>query len=81
MVAAPDTARSRRLVVLTDLAAQEAETDASGVFWRDQGLVFTSAVGGPIEPGNLLPRSFRPLPDRPGCLTSASTTSGTRWRP
>jgi integrase len=69
----PKTARSRRLVVLSSLAVealrrrqrrQVDERSLSGSLWLDRGLVFTSAVGGPIEPGNLLRRSFWPLLDR-----------------
>ncbi len=34
--------------------------------WQERDLVFTSAIGGPIEPGNLLRRSFWPLLARAG---------------
>lgn len=74
-IAEPKTARSRRLVALTDLAVaalarrqeiQTAEAERVGGLWKNLDLVFTSAVGGPIEPGNLLRRSFWPLLDRAG---------------
>jgi integrase len=39
-------------------AAQEADRQELGVAWRDNGLVFTTKTGRPIEPRNLV-RSFR----------------------
>jgi integrase len=33
--------------------AQLAERLAAGDLWRDSGLVFTTALGGPVEPYNL----------------------------
>lgn len=61
----PKTDRSRRTVPVPDptLAAlrrhrrtQAAEQLASGERWKDQGLVFASTIGTPIEPGNLSAR-------------------------
>ncbi len=38
----------------------------AGIAWQTTDLVFTTAVGTPIERGNILRRSFRPLLDRAG---------------
>lgn len=69
----PKTSRSRRLVVLPEVAAaalkrhrvaqSEAKLRAANL-WRENGLVFTTSVGTPLEPGNVLRRSYRPLLDR-----------------
>ena len=34
---------------------------AAGLAWSEQGWVFCNAVGKPIEVGNMIRRSFRPL--------------------
>jgi integrase len=74
-ISEPKTVRSRRLIVLSEVAVtalyrrrsrQLDERALAGQSWQEHGLVFTSAVGGPIEPGNLLRRSFWPLLDRAG---------------
>ena len=74
-ISEPKTARSRRLVALSTLAVdalrrrqalQVDERSLAGSMWEERDLVFTSAVGGPIEPGNLLRRSFWPLLERAG---------------
>jgi integrase len=44
---------------------QEAEEDAAGERWTDSGLVFTTAIGTPIEPRNLN-RHFNELCDAAG---------------
>ncbi|MGP3634107.1 tyrosine-type recombinase/integrase [Streptomyces sp. 24-1644] len=45
--------------------AQEAEREAAAEGWKDNGLVFTTPTGGPIDPANLN-RSYRALLDRAG---------------
>lgn len=66
----PKTPRSRRQVSLTPTAidalrrhhAQQAEERLKlGSAWFDMNLVFANEVGRPIEPPNLLRRSFYPL--------------------
>lgn len=44
---------------------QEGEREAAAEDWRDNGLVFSTPTGGPIDPANLN-RSFRALLDRAG---------------
>ncbi|GLY88165.1 hypothetical protein Airi02_060940 [Actinoallomurus iriomotensis] len=44
---------------------QEAEEDAAGERWTDSGLVFTTAIGTPIEPRSLN-RHFNALCDAAG---------------
>jgi integrase len=39
---------------------------AAGPAWTDHGYVFANSVGGPLEPGNLMRRSFWPRLDRAG---------------
>jgi integrase len=34
--------------------------------WRDPGLVFASTIGTPLDPSNLVDRSFKPLLGRAG---------------
>ena len=69
------TARSRRAVSLPAIAVaalrrrralQAEERLASGPSWTEHDLVFATAVGSLIEPGNLLRRSFVPLLNRAG---------------
>lgn len=57
----PKTAKSRRTVMLTDRALSALRTHrqhqledrlALGPAWEDQDLVFTSEIGGPMDPGN-----------------------------
>jgi integrase len=71
----PKTGRSRRRILLTPTAiaalrrhqgAQAAERLAAADWWQDQGLVFCSELGTPLEPGNMLRRSFHPLLHRAG---------------
>lgn len=47
-------------------AAQNGERLKAGSLWKDDGLVFTSTVGTPVDVGNLTYRSFRPLLKRAG---------------
>jgi integrase len=69
-IESPKTAGSRRKVSLSTSAvdalkrhkvSQNAERLRLGGLWEDMGLVFANEVGRPIEAGNLLRRSFRPL--------------------
>ena len=70
----PKTRSSRRTVPLPEpcLVAlrqhrrrQARERLALGAGWTDSGLVFTTALGTPVEPGNLR-RSWYPLRERAG---------------
>ena len=64
------SARSRRTVTLSE-TAQEAlrehltrqlgEIDHVGSLWQENGLVFASQIGTPLNRHNLTQRSFRPL--------------------
>lgn len=66
----PKTPKSRRSVKLTAIAAealrahlsrQLKEIDQTGSLYKDQGLVFATAAGTPLNPTNLRQRSFGPL--------------------
>lgn len=66
----PKTARSRRLVVLSELGADALRRHRAmqaerrlrrGDEWQDNDLVFPNALGKPMNPPNLLIRSLRPL--------------------
>ena len=66
----PKTKKSRRIVRLTPRAvealrrhrAKQAEEKLkAGNLYQNQGLVFTTGCGTPINPSNLLRRSFAPL--------------------
>jgi integrase len=69
----PKTPRSRRLVMLGEEATealwrhrsrQQEERVHAGSAWADIDLVFTNAVGRPLNPGNVRDRSFEPLLER-----------------
>ena len=71
----PKTDRSRRQVSLTPTAVealrrhrvrQVAERLRSGSSWDDLDLVFPNEIGRPVEPGNLLRRSYWPLLEQAG---------------
>jgi integrase len=70
----PKTTSSRRRVVLARIAVgalrshrvAQAERQLGALYWEDLDLVFTNEIGRPIEPGNLLRRSYWPLLDRAG---------------
>jgi integrase len=73
--AGPKTERSRRPVVLTEVAAaalrrhraaQAAERIRAGAAWQNGDLVFANTVGGPLNQSNLRLRSFHPLLKRAG---------------
>ncbi len=72
---APKTSKSRRNVRLTSGAMdtlvrhyqrQLEKREQLGGLWQDQGLVFASRVGTPINRHNLLRRSFKPLLEKAG---------------
>lgn len=71
----PKTARSRRLVKLTQTAvgalrrhraAQQMEARVAGDAWEGEDFVFTNEVGRPLDPSNFLRRCFYPLLERAG---------------
>jgi integrase len=71
----PKTKRSRRSIRLTaqamevlksHLNRQLREIEILGDRYQDQGLVFTTDTGAPINPSNLRQRSFAPLLKRAG---------------
>ncbi len=71
----PKTKRSRRTVPLTreatealsrHLERQLREIQEAGDLYDDQGLVFTTEAGTPINPSNLRQRSFAPLLKKAG---------------
>jgi integrase len=71
----PKTKRSRRTVKLTRTAAealrghlsrQMDQIDRLGDLYRDQGLVFTSDSGGPLNPSNVRNRNLRRLTSKAG---------------
>lgn len=72
----PKTARGRRGVTLPAFAVaalrehrrrQLEERLRAGSEWADIGLVFTNLFGRPLEPGNVVRRSFVPLLAQAGC--------------
>lgn len=71
----PKTKKSRRTIRLTDaavralrehLARQIGYLERLGDLYRDEGLVFASEVGTPLNPSNLRRRSFAALLKRAG---------------
>ncbi len=72
---APKTAKSRRSVRLTETALeglrrhlerQLGEIDRAGSLWRENGLIFATEAGTPLNRQNLGRRSFKPLLKRAG---------------
>ncbi len=70
VISEPKTARSRRSIPLAPLTLealqrhrlrQYEQRQEAGPLWDEQDLVFCNSVGRPIEVGNMLRRSFRPL--------------------
>ncbi len=68
--AQPKTKTSMRRIPLTSVAVDaltrharghERQRDIAGTEWVDSGFVFTNERGGPMEPRNLIARSFTPL--------------------
>jgi hypothetical protein len=55
---------------------QLEEKVRAGVGWQDNGLVFTTSKGTPLEAQNVVSRSFKPLLGR-DCPLAGSTTRGT----
>ncbi len=71
----PKTKRSRRTVKLTGAATEALRThlerqmedmDRLGDLYRDQGLVFTSDSGAPLNPSNIRNRNLRRLTGKAG---------------
>jgi integrase len=71
----PKTKHGRRSIALppdavealqSHLTHQEAERQRLGSAWRDEGLVFASEVGGPIEATNMMRGSFHRVVKRSG---------------
>ena len=71
----PKTRKSRRTIPLTPhavealrrhLERQLAQIEAGGDLYEDQGLVFTTEAGTPINPSNLRQRSLAPLLKKAG---------------
>ncbi len=96
MFGEPKTKKSRRSICLTPQAVealrahlkrQLRDMEVLGDRYRDQGLVFTTDTGVPINPSNLRQRSFAPLLKQAGlphmrfhdlrhtCAMLASTSS------
>jgi len=74
-LATPKTKGSRRRVSLTGVAAealkghlerQLAEIDRAGSLWQENGLVFASETGAPLDRRYLTSRRFKPLLKRAG---------------
>ncbi len=74
----PKSAKSRRRIHLSQLAIEALKRHrirqnearlAAGPAWSEQGWVFCNAVGRPIEVGNMIRRSFRPLLAKAGLPT------------
>jgi integrase len=70
IVSEPKTAKSRRKIHLTQLAIEALKHHrirqnearlAAGPAWDEQGWVFCNTLGRPLEAGNMLRRSFRPI--------------------
>jgi integrase len=71
----PKTKKSRRSIRLTlqavdalraHLERQLRDMEILGDHYQDQGLIFTTDTGAPINPSNLRQRSFKPLLKRAG---------------
>ena len=71
----PKTAKGRRRMRLTPEAVdalkrhrvtQNEQRLQQGSSWRDHGLVFCSTVGTPMNPDNLVRRSYKPLLEHAG---------------
>ena len=85
----PKTKKSRRSIRLTPQAVEALRShlerqlrgiEILGDRYQDQGLVFTTDTGAPINPSNLRQRSFAPLLKRAGLPYCAFTISGTPAR-
>jgi integrase len=70
VISEPKTARSKRSIPLAPLTLealkqhrlrQYEQRQEAGPLWDEQDLVFCNSMGRPIEVGNMLRRSFRPL--------------------
>jgi integrase len=74
-VSEPKTAKSRRAIHLTPLAIQALKRHrlrqnearlAAGDAWDQQGWIFCNSVGRPLDAGNMIRRSFRPILQKAG---------------
>ena len=90
--APPKTDRSRRRVPLNQTATdalrrhqarQEEQRAATGEWWEEQDLVFTTATGGPMRGNHILQRHFEPLCKQLGLprirLHDLRHTAATLW--
>ena len=77
------TERSRRTLPLLDFVAKALRTHRTrqlqerlmaGSAWHDTGFVFTTRIGTPVDPANLLDDFRRVLVKAKSCHTSDSTT-------
>ena len=75
VIGPPKTSKSRRVVILSELAlralegrqeSERVEKASAGQLWDETGLIFPNEIGRPLEPGNLLRRSYWPLLRRAG---------------
>ena len=71
----PKTAKSRRNITLTRMAMESLKQHrihqnerrlAAGPTWEEYDLIFCNTLGRPIEVGNMIRRSFRPLLQKAG---------------
>ena len=85
---APKTPQSRRRLTLDPSAVdalrrhqarQAEERRLRGPVWEDNDLVFANEIGRPINPSNLINRSFWPLRDRAGFHRGAAGTPALRF--
>ena len=74
-VSEPKTAKSRRKIHLTLLAIealkhhrlrQNEQRLGVGPAWEEQGWIFCNGLGKPVEVGNMIRRSFRPILTKAG---------------
>ena len=70
MIGGPTKNKKARTIRLGEVAiealkahrdAQAEEVASAKGLWKDPGLVFASTIGTPLEPSNLVGRSFKPL--------------------
>jgi len=85
----PKSAASRRTGALPPLVIaafrqheerQAGERAAAGASWQEEGLVFTTPIGTPLDHSNVR-RDFHGVLNAPACPSSAYTTCGTRVPP
>ncbi|GHO83243.1 site-specific integrase [Dictyobacter formicarum] len=75
VVSEPKTVKGRRNISFTDLALEALQHHKirqhelrlkAGADWKEQGWVFCNQRGNPLEAGNVLRRSFKPLLNKAG---------------